>query len=338
MVPPPWQDVYDPRTNNSLVTHNLLEEYAVLPVVDLGLLCQGNEAEIQKLVMAAKEWGFLQVANHGVSRKLLNEMEDQACRAFALPGEAKMRAEPAAGSFHGYLSKSEDNVSRMLWSEALRLPLNPLQREDVITKLWPEGNAAFSSAVEKYIATVEQILLQLLKNLASGIGLDPLHFTQDVSNDGHSAVLRMNFYPTSSKSSAPTLGLVAHSDPQVLTILHQNGVDGLQILKDDKWVAVKVRRGSFVVNVGDILQVMSNDLYTSVVHRVVMKRDQFRVTILCGMSLHPKAIVRPAPELVTDKRTLQYRPFTPEEYFISLLSNGVYGKTHLDRFKTSPGL
>ncbi|KAJ7521287.1 hypothetical protein O6H91_19G045700 [Diphasiastrum complanatum] len=116
-----------------------------LPLIDLRLLCHADEAEIQKLVVAAKEWGFLQVANHGVPCKLLSKVEEQACRAFALPVEAKTRAKPAAGSFHGYIfpkSSKEDGKGLPL-SEAIRLPLNPEHRAEMIFKFWPEGDEAF---------------------------------------------------------------------------------------------------------------------------------------------------------------------------------------------------
>ncbi|KAJ7521272.1 hypothetical protein O6H91_19G044900 [Diphasiastrum complanatum] len=203
---------------SSLVAQD--DQQADLPLIDLQLLCQEDAAEIHKLLIAAKEWGFLQVDNHGVSCRLLSEIEEQAYHAFTLPAEAKARAEPAPGSGHGYLPKQSgaDDQRRQL-SEAFRLPLNPDHRADMIIKLWPEGNEAFSSVVEDYIAAVESILLQVLRSFASGLGLDPLQFMHDLSKDGVSAVLRMNFYSASSQPS-PSLAFQAHSDPQILTILH----------------------------------------------------------------------------------------------------------------------
>ncbi|KAJ7521267.1 hypothetical protein O6H91_19G044500 [Diphasiastrum complanatum] len=330
----PYQHQH-PHVDSSLFAQD--DQQVELTLIDLQLLCQEDEAEIHKLLIAAKEWGFLQVANHGVSCKLLCEIAEQAYHAFTLPAEAKARAEPAAGSGYGYFTKqSGANGKRQQLSEAFRLPLNPEHRADVIIKLWPEGNKAFSSVVEEYIAAVESILLQLLRSFASGLGLDPLQFTHDLSKDGIFAVLRMNFYNASSQP-LPSLAFQAHSDPPILTILHQNGVDGLQILKDNKWIAVKPQLGSFVVNVGDMLQVMSNDLYPSVIHRVVMKSDKFRSSLVLAATPHPQAIVRPAPQLVTEQRPSQYVPFTMEEYFSSLDSvEYSASKSHLNKFRSIP--
>ncbi|KAJ7551796.1 hypothetical protein O6H91_06G029000 [Diphasiastrum complanatum] len=326
--------------SSQLVAHDqfFTQGAEMLPLVDLGLLCHADKAEVQKLVMAVKEWGFFEVANSGVPLKLLSEIEEQVSHVFALPLEAKTRAEPAAGSFHGYLTKSSGEDGKMLQlSEALRLPLNPQHRSDMIIQFWPEGNEAFSSVVEKYIAAVDTVLLQLLKSLALGLGLDPLQFTRNLSNDANFSALRMNIYPASSQSS-PTLGLVAHSDASILTILHQSSVAGLQIRKDEKWIAIKPRLGFFVVNVGDMLQVMSNDLFPSVVHRVVKNNNKCRSSVAFIKVTHPEFIVGPVPELVSQQqRTSPYHPFTAEEYYTSMTSHGLLdGKSNLDRFRISP--
>ncbi|KAJ7531216.1 hypothetical protein O6H91_14G036600 [Diphasiastrum complanatum] len=345
-TPPPSHHDQQPHPchmqSSQLVAHDqyCLITQAELPVVDLGLLCHGDEAEMQKLVMAVKEWGFFEVANSCVPLKLLSEIEEQVSHVFALPFEAKIRAEPAAGSFHGYLARSSGEDGKMLQlSEALRLPLNPQHRSDMIIQLWHEGNEAFSSVVEEYIAAVETILLQLLKSLALGLGLDPLQFTHNLSNDANFSTLRMNIYNDSSQSSPTDLGLVAHSDASLLTILHQSSVDGLQIRKDDKWIAIKPRIGFFVVNVGDMLQVMTNDLLLSVVHRVVKTSNKCRSSVVFIKVTHPQFIVRPIPQLVSEHRPSQYLPFTADEYYTSMSSNRLLdGKSNLDRFRISPTL
>ncbi|KAJ7522356.1 hypothetical protein O6H91_18G007900 [Diphasiastrum complanatum] len=321
---------HGPVAQDQILTH------AELPVIDLKLLSHADEAEIQKLLMAVKEWGFFQVANHDVPCKLFSEIEEQASHVFALPFEAKTRAEPAAGSFHGYLTKSLGEDGKMLQlSEALRLPLNPQHRSDMIMKFWPEGNEAFSFVVEEYIAAVEPVLLQLLRSLALGLGLDPLQFTHNLSNDANFSALRMNIYTASSQPS-PTLGLVAHSDASLLTILHQSCVDGLQIRKDDKWIAITPQVGFFVVNVGDMLQVMSNDIFPSVVHRVIKNNNKCRSSVAYLKVPHPQFIVRPMPQLVSHQQPSQYSPFTAEEYYTSMSTHRLIdGKSNLDRFRIS---
>ncbi|KAJ7521284.1 hypothetical protein O6H91_19G045600 [Diphasiastrum complanatum] len=137
----PYQHQH-PHMDSSLFVQD--DQQVELPLIDLQLLCQEDAAEIHKLLIGAKEWGFLQVANHSVSCKLLSEIEQQAYHAFTLPAEAKARAEPAAGSAHGYLPKSSGaDGKKPRLNEALRVPLNPEKRADMIIKLWPEGNEAF---------------------------------------------------------------------------------------------------------------------------------------------------------------------------------------------------
>ncbi|KAJ7521270.1 hypothetical protein O6H91_19G044800 [Diphasiastrum complanatum] len=82
---------------------------------------------------------------------------------------------------------------------------------------------------------------------------------------------------------------------------------------------------------------MSNDLYRSVVHRVVMKSDKFRSSLVLAAAPHPQAIVRPAPQLVTEQRPSQYVPFTMEEYFSRMDFLAVNtSKCHLDKFRSIP--
>ncbi len=110
-----------------------------------------------------------------------------------------------------------------------------------------------SSAVEEYMAAVEGLARRLLELLTEGLGLEAGHFNQYLEKERMTS-MRFNFYPPCPEPSL-AIGLRAHTDPHLLTILHQDSVDGLQVQIDGKWILVKPRPDCFVVNIGDLFQV-----------------------------------------------------------------------------------
>ncbi len=104
------------------------------------------------------------------------------------------------------------------------------------------------------MTAVEGLARRLLELLTEGLGLEPRHFSQYLEKE-RMISMRFNFYPPCPEPSL-AIGLQAHTDPHLLTILHQDSVAGLQVQIHDKWVTVKPRPDCFVVNIGDLFQVL----------------------------------------------------------------------------------
>lgn len=111
-----------------------------------------------------------------------------------------------------------------------------------------------SSVVEEYMIAVENLASQVLEILTEGLGLEPSCFSQYLRHERMTS-MRFNFYPPCPEPSL-AIGLRAHTDPHLLTILHQDSVPGLQVQMGDKWITVKPRPDCFVVNIGDLFQVL----------------------------------------------------------------------------------
>ncbi len=103
------------------------------------------------------------------------------------------------------------------------------------------------------MAAVDGLARRLLELLTEGLGLEPGHFNQYLEKE-RMISMRFNFYPPCPEPSL-AIGLRAHTDPHLLTILHQDSVAGLQVQIDGKWIPVKPRPDCFVVNIGDLFQV-----------------------------------------------------------------------------------
>ena len=104
------------------------------------------------------------------------------------------------------------------------------------------------------MTAVELLARQVLELLTEGLGLEPGCFNQ-YSESEHMTSMRFNFYPPCPEPSL-AIGLRAHTDPHLLTILHQDKIPGLQVQVQDKWVTVKPREDCLVVNIGDLFQVL----------------------------------------------------------------------------------
>lgn len=112
----------------------------------------------------------------------------------------------------------------------------------------------FSSTVRQFASTVSELANKLANILAEKLGLEELPFFEDkcVPN---TCYLRMNRYPPCPKYSQ-VLGLMPHTDSDFLTILYQDQVGGLQLVKDGKWISVKPNPDALIVNIGDLFQVI----------------------------------------------------------------------------------
>lgn len=154
-------------------------------------------------------------------------------------------------------------------------------------------------------------------------------------------VMVCHYYPVCPEPER-TMGIVAHTDPGVLVVLAQDGVGGLQVKHTgdegrSQWVDVKPVPGALVINVGDLLQMMSNDEYKSVEHRVVMNtQEEARVSIALFFNPGKRGdsdFYGPLPELVSPENPAKYRNLTIPEFLETFFSRELASKVLLEHFK-----
>jgi len=176
------------------------------------------------------------------------------------------------------------------------------------TNQWPQNPPRLREACEKYAEAVEKLSFRLLELISRSLGLSADYFNSKFEE--HTSVLRLNHY---SPCPVPelALGVGRHKDPGALTVLAQDEVGGLQVRrKDGEWIGVKPIPGAFVINVGDCMQVWTNDKYESVEHRVVVndKKERFSVPFFFNPSHY--VMVGPVSDLVNEKNPSRYKEFS----------------------------
>ncbi|TXG50793.1 hypothetical protein EZV62_023317 [Acer yangbiense] len=142
----------------------------------------------------------------------------------------------------------------------------------------------------------------------------------------------LNYYPPCPEPEL-TFGLPGHTNPNPITFLLQDDVPGLQVLRNGKWVAVDPIPNTFIVSIGDQMQVPSNDKYKSVLHRAVVNSDKERISIPTFYCPSPDSVIGPAKELVGQHHPAVYMNFTYGEYYEKFWNKGLATACCLDMFK-----
>ncbi|KAK4405439.1 Gibberellin 2-beta-dioxygenase 4 [Sesamum angolense] len=244
-------------------------------------------------------------------------MEEEAHKFFSKPVSEKQRAGPA--NPYGYGCKNIGLKGDVGEVEYLLLQTNP----HFITSLLHNSNKYISQdtnnfrcAVIGYVEAVRELACEVLDLIGEGLGgaYPPSLFTRLIREVESDCVLRLNHYPPS--DACNKIGFGEHTDPQMLTLLRSNGVEGLQIsLEEGVWVPVNPHpESAFCVNVGDVLKVkhvtrypvMTDERFVSVKHRVVVKSYKARTSMAYFAA-------PPLDAKITSQSPI-YRSFTWGEY------------------------
>ncbi|KAK9143761.1 hypothetical protein Syun_013161 [Stephania yunnanensis] len=194
-----------------------------------------------------------------------------------------------------------------------------------------EDMIAAGETVSTYSLEMDRIKTILVGGMAKNLGIDEGKFTNMFNNGTQS--MRMNYYPPCPEASK-VLGISPHSDATGLTVLLQfNQVHGLQINHNGTWVSVKMLPNALLVNIGDIIEILTNGKYKSIEHRVVVSKEKARLSVATFHETHESVVIGPLPELIINGETEQYKHVTFVEFFTMFLSRKLDGKSLMDDLK-----
>ncbi|KAM0983274.1 hypothetical protein ACFX2I_010764 [Malus domestica] len=250
-------------------------EECQLPLIDLNGLNSLNERErldcAAAICRASSEWGFFQVVNHGISSELLQNMTTEQLKLFGAPFERKATCGLLNNSYR-WGTPTATGPTQYSWSEAFHIPVTKISDQGC----YGDDFSSLREVMEEFAGAMANLAELLAGILVNNLG-HRKEALQDIC-DSSTCFLRLNRYPAC-PISPEMFGLVPHTDSDFLTILSQDEVGGLQLLKDSKWVAVKPNQDALIVNIGDLFQAWSNDQYKSVEHKVMANEKRERYSI-----------------------------------------------------------
>ncbi|XAR59484.1 hypothetical protein NMG60_11015336 [Bertholletia excelsa] len=297
-----------------------------IPLIDLSVLINSSETPnlptIEPLVAeigeACRTWGFFQIINHGVPLEVRQKLELASKRFFALPVEERRKVKRDEINPLGYYD-AEHTKNVRDWKEvfdvALKdptlIPASPEPGDEKLRKLvnrWPEYPPELRKAMEEYAREMEKLSYRLLELICLSLGLPANRLSGFF--DGQTSFTRLNHYPPCSIPHL-ALGVGRHKDVGALTVLAQDEVGGLEVKRkaDGEWIRVRPTPDAYIINVGDIIQVWSNDNYESVEHRVILNFEKGRFSIPFFFNPDHTVMVEPLKELTSEQRPAKYKAY-----------------------------
>ncbi|CAM8887769.1 unnamed protein product [Rhodiola kirilowii] len=281
------------------------------PVINMEKL-NGPERQLvmAQIKDACENWGFFELVNHGIPHEFLDKVERLTKENYKVTMEHKFKEIVESKALEG------GEVTDMDWESTFHLCHLPVSNISDVPDLTDEYRDVMREFAKKLETLAEELLDLLCENLGLEKGyLKKVFYGSNLPTFG----TKVSNYPPCPK---PDLikGLRAHTDAGGLILLFQDDkVSGLQLLKDGKWVDVPPMRHSIVINTGDMLEVITNGKYKSVLHRVVSQTDgEGRMSIASFYNPGSDAVICPAPKLIEkmdqEEKAKAYPKFVFEEY------------------------
>lgn len=300
-----------------------------IPVVDLADFLSGDakrkQSFVQQLGKAYEEVGFAAVKNHGIPDDLIADLYKYVQQFFSLPADTKRKYEvPGLAGQRGYTSFGKEHAKgsdapdlKEFFQYGQEVEDNdPVQKEypsNVQVKDISELNSTFQKAYRAF----EKSGKALLQAIALFLGLDEYYFDEHIHNGN--SILRAIHYPPITSEPKSAIRAEQHEDINLITLLVGASADGLQILtRQNEWVGVTSLPEQIVVNVGDMLQRLTNNKLKSTTHRVVNPpREKWHTSrFSIPFFLHPKGQMNLAclDGCIDDKHPKAYPDATAGEY------------------------
>ncbi|CAL9180549.1 unnamed protein product [Musa hybrid cultivar] len=285
-----------------------------IPVIDLA---GANQDQLTIAVAeASREWGIFQLLNHGIPGEVIRELQRVGMEFFELPQEEKEKYAmvPGSGSLEGYGTKLQKELEgKKAWVDFFFHYVSPPSR--VNHAIWPKKPADYRQVNEHYgkhlACLVDRMLMALSRGL--GLGLGDHVLKEALGGDGLEQLLKINYYPPCPRPDL-ALGVVAHTDMSAITILVPNHVPGLQVFRDEHWIDVNYVPDAVIVHIGDQIEILSNGIYKSVLHRTTVNKEKVRMSWPVFCSPPGEMVIGPLQQFVGDESPPKYRAKKYKDY------------------------
>ncbi|XP_039121804.1 leucoanthocyanidin dioxygenase-like [Dioscorea cayenensis subsp. rotundata] len=285
-------------TKVAIVEEKKSDEGPQIPIIDIKGLDSNDEAVRKRCVKqmhdAAVNWGVMHIVGHGIPAKLdkLREVGTQFFDLLVKEKEKYAKDQPS-GMIQGCGSKLANSASEMVCH--LMFPENQTD-----LSIWPRKPSNYVDVTKEFGQNLRVMATKIFTLLSLGLGL-PAEKLETEAGGMENILFQMkiNHYPKCPQPKQ-ALGVEADTDVNYLTFILHNNVPGLQVYYLGKWVTAKNVPDSIIVRIGDSLEILSNGLFKSVLHRGLVNKEKVRISWTISAEPHKdKVLLRPLPKLVT---------------------------------------
>ena len=300
-----------------------------IPLVDLDKFTKGDAATrsafVQRLGEAFHHVGFVGVVNHGVPKDLVDTFYSEAKAFFSLPLETKRKYEiQGMAGQRGYTSFGKEHAKQSnvgdlkeFFQIGQEVPPEMTYSEDYPANVDVAEIPGFLDTGRKLYRAFEESGAALLRAIALHLDLEETYFDPKIQHGN--SILRAIHYPPITEEPKSAIRSEQHEDINLITLLVGASSGGLQVMnKENAWVDVMPGEDEIVVNVGDMLQRLTNNYLKSTTHRVVNppRQEWHRPRLSIPFFLHPQGVMDLTclPGTVSDSQPLAYEPITAGAY------------------------
>lgn len=291
------------------------QSFDQIPLVDVAGLVDGSDAQnvAKEIRWALANVGFMYIKSHGVPGQLVQDTFAQARTFFDLPLEEKMKLHigNSGVALRGYIEFFGENTDPSRTKDLKECfdigPERPtLEGPFFGPNQWPAPLPDFRKTVFAYHEAMKELSTKLLSGIALSLDLPDDFFKPRMKNP--ITIQRLLHYPPQAGVvSEKMIGIGAHTDYGNLTILAQDSVGGLQIMnRDGTWVEGNPIPGAFVINIGDLIQKLTNDRYVANLHRVVNTSGRERYSLPFFIDADYDAVFAPLESCVSHDNPARY--------------------------------
>lgn len=304
-----------------------------IPVVDLRDYTDGDEATrkafVDKIGAALKDLGFVAVEGHGVDTDLLYDVYDLFEELFDLDVETKQKYEfPEKGRQRGYTSFGVEHAKdskkadlKEFWHLGRELPSDHPMAGRIDSNVWPEELPELKEKALALYDAMEKSAETMLKAISVFLGQEE-SFLPDMIKDGNS-IVRIIHYPVCDGFDEPgAMRAAEHEDINLITLLPEATQSGLELLKrNGEWMPVYSLKGQMIVDAGDMLSRITNEVIPATTHRVVNPEGEItrRYSMPFFVHPHPDYTLEVLDSCLEDGDEPKYEPITAEEFLFQRL-------------------
>ncbi|URD62029.1 isopenicillin N synthase family oxygenase [Sphingomonas sp. KRR8] len=297
--------------------------------VSLAEADRDRDAFAQALGRSFEEYGFAILADHGIPDELIARAEEKAKAFFALPEEVKRKYALSHGGARGYTPFGIETAKghkahdlKEFWHVGRELAAGHKFRDVMDDNVWPTEVPGFKETFLELYDTFDRTGLTVLSAIARYLGIDEDYF-RDTVRDGNS-VLRLLHYPPQTEPTGEHIRAGAHEDINTITLLLGAEEAGLELqTRDGRWIPVSPRPGELVINIGDMLQRLTNGKLRSTPHRVVNpspdRASNARYSMPFFLHFRPDYMIEALPGTVPAGEEPKWPPISSHDYLLERL-------------------